>query len=100
MQTYNASSMNELLEIIGASGPDPSDRGPVVVRVMLEDGRIIEARYYRCEESELDARTKYDVFFDVEPLIPFVEKLLSEGKSFVTETGTHDMVCTLKWTIG
>ena len=44
-----------------------------------------------------DAENRDDVFIDESPLIPLIERLLEAGESFVTITGTHDMVCALEW---
>ncbi|MBU1179953.1 hypothetical protein KJ885_03345 [Patescibacteria group bacterium] len=101
MQVYNvgAEDLKKLLDIVGASNINPSDRGPVVVRVNLSDGRVIKATYHNCKMQEIDVSSPYDIFLETEPLVPFVKELLSKGKSFITDTGSHDMVCTLKWTI-
>jgi hypothetical protein len=86
-----------LLDIIGASGPDPSDPGPVVVQIDFGDQKI-EASYYRGEKDP-DVVSRHDYFIDVKPLMPFLTRMLFDNEGFVTETGSHDMVCTLEWTI-
>jgi hypothetical protein len=86
-----------LLDIIGASGPDPSDPGPVVVQIDL-GGKVIEASYYKGKKDP-DVVSRHDIFYDIKPLMPFLERMLFDEEDFVTETGSHDMVCTLEWTI-
>lgn len=92
------SNKNMLIDAIGAGNSDPSARGPVVVSLNLWDGRRIEGAYYRGSEMP-DVTAREDVIWDTGALRPFVEKLLAEDASFITETGSHDMVCTLQWTI-
>lgn len=100
MRTHRIESMGQLLDIVGASGPDGSLRGPKVVRITLWDGRAISASYYKGPKYQHpDAETEGDVFWDLSPLIPLVERLLATGESFVTVTGTDDMVCALEWSI-
>lgn len=64
MKIYQGSEIKNavtLLDIIGASGPDPSDPGPVVVQIVLGDA-IIEASYYRGEKDP-DVVSRHDVFW-------------------------------------
>jgi len=89
----------QLIDAVGAGCFDPRDSGPVVVRCELWDGRVVIASYYRRQESEVADIDWYggDVITDDTVIRPFVEKLLESGTSFVTEVGSSDMVCTLKW---
>ncbi len=100
MQTYRIETKAQLLDLVGASGPDPSDRGPKVVYATLWDGRVVSASYYKGDKwQKPDAETDDDIFYDVEPLVPFVERMLEAGEPFVTITGTSDTVCALEWSI-
>lgn len=94
-------TMNQLLDVVGASGPNPKDRGPVVVRATLWDGRTLEASYYTTRMGpkwqKPDAETNLDFFENVEPLRLPVQRMLDTGESFVTITGSHDEVCCLEW---
>jgi len=100
MTSYTASKMGQLLDIVGASNPDPKARGPVVVEVRLWDGRIVSASYYNGPKFQKpDAESIYDIFYDVDPLVPLVDRLLQTGETFVTITGDDDMVCCLEWKI-
>lgn len=100
MKCYVVPTLQRLLDIVGASGPDPKDPGPVVVEARLEDGRIMQAAYYKGPKWENpDAESDYDFFIDVEPLRPLVVRLLETGESFVTLTGGDDMVCCLEWSM-
>jgi hypothetical protein len=96
---HRAVNIEELLDAIGAGVSDPSYSGKDPVAITLWDGRRVVANFHQCDESELDARTICDVFLDITELRPLVDRLLSEGKSFITETGEDDMLCTLIWTI-
>jgi len=95
MKKYQTSSIGQIIDAIGASGPDPSAFGPEVVEITWEN-KTITGSYYKGKKYP-DVISKEDVIFDDAALRPYVELLLSERKSFVTETGTHDMVCTLIW---
>ena len=101
MKSYNVTSMNEILDIIGAGCIDLSDHGPVVTRIDTWFGVSILGRYgIKPTEGKFlvgDVETKEDIFFEIELLRPFLQKLLDTGKSFFTVTGTHDMVCSLEW---
>ncbi len=91
-------TMGQLLDMVGASGPDPHDRGPVVVTANLWDGRKIQAAYYKGPKwQKPDAETYEDIFIDVAPLQAPVQRLLDTGESFVTITGSDDQVCCLEW---
>ncbi len=96
---HQATNIDQLLDMIGAGVLDPSSTGKNVVTISLWDGRTIYGNYHRCEQDELDAETNHDMFMDTTPLVPLVQKLLDESTPFITETGTSDMVCTLRWTI-
>ncbi|PLX28815.1 hypothetical protein C0581_00790 [Candidatus Parcubacteria bacterium] len=100
MRTYDIANKAQLLDLVGASCPDPSFTGPKVVEATIWDGRKVSASYYRGKKWETpDAETSYDIFYDVKPLVPFVERMLDSGESFVTITGEDDMVCCLEWSI-
>ena len=89
-----------VIDAVGAGCFDPHDRGPVVVQIKLWDGRTVEGAYHRCEESELNVVDhEGDLIWDDNALRPFVEKLIAEKTPFVTETGSDDMMCTIRWTI-
>ncbi len=100
MQTYTATSVAQLLDIVGASNPNPDDPGPVVVQVRLWDGRKVIASYYDGPKyHDPDAKVREDLFYELDILVPLVDRLLETGESFVTFTGSHDMVCCLEWSI-
>ena len=94
-------TLTDLLDIVGASGPDSQDRGPVVVRTTIWDGRLVSAAYYKDgpKRNSPDVETRGDVFWDTTSLEPFVDRLLDTGESFVTMTGSHDDICVLEWSI-
>ena len=89
----------ELLYAIGACIPDSENQNFHAVTIVLWDYRVVVANYYECSELEVDVKTSDFIFTDCKPLIPFVDNLLKNENSFVTETGTHNMTCTLKWSI-
>lgn len=90
----------QLLDMVAAGVSDSKAKGPVVVRATLWDGRIVEGSYHKGDKFQKpDAETIYDFFCDDEPLKPLVDRLLTDGESFVTVTGEDDMVCCLEWTI-
>ena len=101
MQIKSAPNVRVLLDMVAAGSLDPSDPGPVVLRINLWDGRVIEARYCRDERKfhNPDAETMEDVFIDEIPLVPLVQKLLEDRTPFVTLTGTDDMVCCIEWVL-
>lgn len=86
----------QLIDAIGG-GCLPSAIGPVVAEYLLWDGRRVRASYYEGKENP-DADFPEEVVWDDEKLRPLAEILLL-GKSFIIETGRHDMICTLQWTI-
>ena len=91
--------VRQLIDAIGAGNSDPQAKGPVVVILKLWDGRIVTGSYYRGDEKP-DVTGPEDIIWDNEKLNPFVEKVLRDGSGFITETGSDDTVCTLKWQIG
>ncbi|MBT3355901.1 hypothetical protein HN784_00770 [bacterium] len=88
----------QLTDAIGAGSSDPSNPGPVVVSLSLWNGKQINGAYYRGTKGP-DITVREDVIWDSEILDPFVRKLFAEGTPFITEMGSHDMVCTLEWKI-
>ncbi len=97
MTKYRVENMTELVDAIAAGNTDGESRGLVAVRIDLWDGReiigSIEPDYIPSITSE------FDFIADDEALRPFVETLVTEGKSFATQTGEDDAVCTLLWEI-
>lgn len=90
--------MEQLLDIIGAGSFN--DSGLVVARVETWDGKTIEGAYGQKPNEKFlvgDVETDEDIFYDVEPIRPFAERLLKTGESFFTVCGTSDMVCSLEW---
>ena len=96
---HTAQNEGQLLDAIGTGVMDPGCSGPNPVIIELPDGREVVGNYHRCEETEIGAKTNTDVFLDTTPLIPLMKGLVNEGKPFITETGSSDMICTLIWTI-
>jgi len=99
---YHARTLEQLLAIVAGGNPDPHERGPVVLVINVWDGRTIVADYYHHSGPKYqnpDERTNYEYFPDPNQLRGLVERLLATGKSFVTQTGDDDMVCTLQWCI-
>lgn len=76
----------------------PSLDGPILVRILLWDGRVVTASYYQGERSP-DALSLEGGFRKSDELELLINRLLEEGTPFVTETGSDDQVCTLEWTI-
>lgn len=102
MVTYHQiSTKDELLDMIGAGNPNPLAIGPKVVEGTLWDGRKVSAAYYKKGPKWLhpDASTLEEIFMSLKPLVPLVDRLLENGKSFVTMMGASDTVCCLEWTI-
>jgi len=100
MLTEEIAGRAHLIGLVAASLTDPKDRGPKVVEATLWDGRIVSATYYRGPKFRSpDAESRHEIFYDMGPIIPLVDKLLEDGESFVTVTGSHDTVCSLEWSI-
>lgn len=100
MLSYTIGNVNHLLDLVGASNPNPSNPGPTVIEAKIWDGRIVRADYYHGSKYfKPDAEVRTDIFYDLTPLEPLVDCMLKKGCSFVTITGTHDMVCCLEWSI-
>jgi hypothetical protein len=100
IETQKIGNLASLIDAIGAGCSDPSAKGPVVVRLELWTGQIVTASYYQRDEDETpDIECLEQIIADNEVIRPFAEGLVIEGKSFVTETGSDDMVCTLRWEI-
>lgn len=102
LQEKALTRQEELLELVCESCSDPALRGPVVARATLWNGRVVTATY--CpngpKRQHPDAQTRESAFSNPEPLRPLIDRLLLTNQSFVTVTGTDDMVCVLEWTIG
>ncbi|MEA1925790.1 MAG: hypothetical protein U9M90_00895 [Patescibacteria group bacterium] len=96
IEIHQAGNMTELLDVI-AAGTDPYVLGPEAVRIEYQD-YIIRGMHYFGNENP-DTVCNLDYLVDMDQLRPLVEKLLRDKTSFITETGTHDMVCTLVWMI-
>ena len=106
MEEYDIENVPQLRDLIAAGVMDPEAKGPVVVNANLWDGRTVIGTF-NTKVKEIDGE-KYMVgdvettdymFFNERSLVPFVDKLLSDGESFFTVTGTHDEVCSLEWSI-
>lgn len=94
---YEMESFEQLLYLIANGNPDEYAPGPKLVEARIWDGRTVTASYSDLQEADIE--TNLDFFADAEPLRPFVEKLLKEGKSFIMCTGESDMVGFFIWEI-
>jgi hypothetical protein len=96
MDVFAAINKNKLLEILGRR-PLSFDNNPIVTRILIWDGRIIQATKKRkvapSEEVCYSGPHRFD------PIIPFVEKLLSARQPFIISTGSDDTLCLLEWSI-
>ncbi|MBU0531414.1 MAG: hypothetical protein ABIG32_01485 [Candidatus Uhrbacteria bacterium] len=98
MQIGHATNIKKLVDHVGAGVMDPGERGPIPLRVLIWDGRVVVASYYKGTKTP-DVTSRLDVIIDDVAMRPHVEALLRDDTSFITETGSHDMVCTLEWSI-
>lgn len=92
----------ELAKEIGAGAPHLQERGPVVSVINIWTCQTVVGSWYPDEGptcKQPDAITNLDHFRDHAKLLPFVERLLETGQSFVAQTGDDGQVCTLEWTI-
>ncbi|KKS31602.1 MAG: hypothetical protein UU93_C0016G0004 [Candidatus Amesbacteria bacterium GW2011_GWA2_42_12] len=103
-KTYYVTSYRGLIQIVSASNPDhpfPKGENSIPVLVLLRGGRIVTAERYQghkgpnviIEERRFDEREQEQI------IRPFVERLLSEGKSFITQTDGEDDPCILLWSL-
>ena len=81
--------MSQLLNLVGANRP---------VEATLWNGMKIKGDYHKGSKKP-DAITPGNVFWDFSSLRPLVNKLVSDGKSLITQTEENDMVCRLEWSI-
>jgi hypothetical protein len=94
MQQHKVSNLNQLIDAIGAGSSDPQEPGPIVVGIELQNGDKITGSYSQQTPDVIDQGA---VIHDDEVLSPFVQRLLNDRQSFVTQTGDDDEVCTLIW---
>lgn len=99
MERYQANSVPQLIDFIGAGNPDSSFSGPVVAEIVLWDKRVVRASYYHGSYETADISVNDSVIMDDDVLAPFVLRLLSSGESFRVLTGESDETCFLEWTI-
>lgn len=92
----NISGLSKLIDAIAAGSFDPADPGPQVVEIHTDKGLVITGSYSRAQP---DITSLFDIIAEDNDLRPLVEKLIGEGKSFVTQTGEDDSVCTLIWEV-
>lgn len=64
--------------------------------IMIASGQIVTGSYSR-EEPKITSMT--DVLKNNSELQELVNELIVTGTPFVSETGTGDLVCRLKWEI-
>ena len=91
-------SFDQLVDAIGAGSLDPSEEGPVVVLLYLWDGQCVTGSYDHGTEKA-DITDKEIVITDTAALRVLVERLFNSRESFVTTTGSGDMICDLRWEI-
>jgi hypothetical protein len=101
MQKRAAKNLQMLFDVIGAGCDPRNEEGPIVVEATLWDGRKVIGSYYRREDPDIHPvlQSTTEVIWNNEDLEPFIEQLLEEGTTFVTDTGEEDYACTLKWEI-
>lgn len=91
-------NMAHLIELIGAGVMNPKDPGPTPIVAELWTGDFITATYYNLKPNEKpDIRSHLDIILDDPAIQRHAERLMKDGTPFVTDTGSSDMVCTLRW---
>jgi hypothetical protein len=99
MERKTAVDMPQLIDQVGC-GADFDTHTLRAITIILWDGRKVVGTYCTSEPGvRPDVKSDDDVIWDDGVLRPFIEKLLKEGASFVTETGESDTLCDLRWTI-
>jgi len=94
---HTVRTIPELIDAISAGSNDPTEKGPEVVLIMLEStGQIVAGTY---SQETPQAICLEDTLLDDDALRPLVYALVVQSTPFVTQTGSDDTVCTLKWTI-
>ena len=95
MKKQTVANIATLIDAVAAGSM--GEAGNPAVEITLWDGRSVIGTYDN--EAFPDITSEFDFIDDDAKLRPFVEKLLADGASFVTQTGEDDAVCTLKWEI-
>jgi len=97
MTKCSVKNLTELLDAIAAGDTAGESGGLVAVKIKLWDGREVIGSHEA--DFEPSVTSELDFIDDDAKLRPFVETLVTEGKSFVTQTSGGDLVCTLLWEI-
>ena len=98
MIKHKAKDIDDLIDLVGAGNEDSPDPGPVIKEITLWDGRVVRATNYNGPRKP-DIETDEDIIWNDLKLMELVGKLLEEGISFITKTGTGMMEYILEWTI-
>ncbi len=99
VEQVSAKDFSELFGIIAAPGADPAERGSVLVTVKLWDGRTVLGSGLPSDLQPVDIESDQPAITDSKALKPLVRALVDQGKPFVAEMGSDDMVCRIRWTI-
>lgn len=90
-----AKDIDDLFNHIAASDPRAEYNGPIIFRILIWDGRVIQA--IKNNGVEENTRTNKVIFFNAEALKPALKKLISRNDLFITVDGSE--VCSLTWSI-
>lgn len=101
---HEAVDLDDILAVISMASPSSTYRTSPVVTIMLSDGRRISAEYEQQgddskNQSLQSVEDRHDRVEDPDILIRHVNDLLNLSKPFFVVTGSHDQVCSLKWSI-
>lgn len=96
METSRVSNVSQLVDRIGAGIFNFKNHDNPAIKIFLWNNRVIIGSY--TDKSE-NIASRSDVITDNEKLTSLVNRLLNEGISFVTQTGSHDLLCVIEWTI-
>jgi hypothetical protein len=89
-------NLPKLIEAISRASCDPKEKGPVAVMMLFPNGRIVYGTY---SKDAPNITSPNDVLNDLKVLEPLVESLIRNATPFVSQKGSGDLVCTLRWTI-
>ncbi|MBU0598141.1 hypothetical protein KKF61_04050 [Patescibacteria group bacterium] len=97
MEIHHASSVAEVIDIIGAGNPDPSSWGPDLVEIKLSTGDIITGSYYKGSKTP-----DIDYPITILPnsvLLGPVANLVKDGEDIIILSGRSDDTCRMIWKI-
>ena len=94
------SRIGQLVDAMCA-GPDLNDRGTVIVRAELWNGRVVQGEFYSLPPGQKPDvyHPESDIIWNDSLVLPHAERLAERGDAIVIDAGKSYSAWTMRWSV-